>query len=555
MPIQPRGQARLSPLGRRQSTGGIPSHSEDLRMFADDERAVIKNAIGHITQSHVSAGFHKWCSVVGELRFQELTVKARWIYDNKFEKDACASKDYDLLCKWVHGSCPGVFYKSKKGTLRHLVVNSHFKRFEEGEPLFYQSQHGKYYYIVLTGSVDIYVNYSHQKSIETFSYFQHNAWKDVESGEFKERLGNCVHTVYCGGGFGEVALNLTRPMRSATAIASMETEVLMVPKDIYKLELGNMHKASDNFEDRIQFLKHKTDIFSNWAYERLVQLSYAIKEEEFSRGSVIERQGDPIDEFRILVKGEVEVKEKTGNSGSHTVALKSKGTFIGSMDAVHGHKQPFTIVAHTNVLLYHIPRGAYEKIVSKAVIGGVAAKRVLQDMETTQVLINHKHQQHYLKMQAKFPVLYNTLNRPTVRKIKPLGKIEGSKTAGETQKDETKLSYQELVDAVARDDQGFPPKPIPPPAKGVARLPWASGDDVSNWENYKERKTHLNGSDMDSLTKLLEADVTIRGKSAKKKKGTGWRLDPPEIIPRTLEFMETKFSTNNPVIREALQRR
>ena len=101
-------------------------------------------------------------------------------------------------------------------------------------------------------------------------------------------------------------------------------------------------------------------------------------EENYSRGSIIERQGDEVSELKLLVKGEVLIYEKRGGE-NHCVAIKDKGTFFGQMEFVK-NKQQVTVIAHTNCLIYRIPRATYDKLISKNNIDGLETKRKLHDI-------------------------------------------------------------------------------------------------------------------------------------------------------------------------------
>ena len=138
---------------------------------------------------------------------------------------------------------------SKKG-VRSVLAESTYKVFEEGEPIFYQSQHGSYYMLLLSGKVDIMITENHQRAIETHAFYDHYSWKKHNP---TKRLGTTVATLEAGVGFGGVALLSRRPKRSASALATMATEILMVPKNTYLVHLGHLHKAEENIDDRVRF--------------------------------------------------------------------------------------------------------------------------------------------------------------------------------------------------------------------------------------------------------------------------------------------------------------
>ena len=169
-------------------------------------------------------------------------------------------------------------------------------------------------------------------------------------------------------------------MRAFEFQIGMMSEILMVPKSVYLADLVHLHKADDTLEKRMHFLKNECNLFSKWSEERLIQLAYVIREESLSRGSIIERQGDPVEDLRLLVSGEVEISEKGNDGKRYLVALKGKGTFVGKLEVLDGEKQTVTVTAHTNVTLYHIPRVGYERVIAKTVLDGVSVKRSFHNL-------------------------------------------------------------------------------------------------------------------------------------------------------------------------------
>ena len=541
-------------LGRRHSIGG--EKAKLMKEFTDEERVTIKRSVGHFSKNHEGIAFHKWLEVLEQQRFEDLVVKARWIYQHKFShlpsRSTCSQKDMDILHKWVEGMCSSVFYKASKKLVRHLVTNSIYKVFEENEPIFFQTNHGDYYYLVLSGKVSIFIAQNEHLAVETAAWFAHYDWSTWGGEDITQKLGEQVTTIEEGVGFGEVALMQKRPIRTASAVAEMMSEILMVPKSVYLADLVHLHKADDTLEKRMHFLKNECNLFSQWSEDRLVQLAYIMREESFCRGSIIERQGDPVEDLRLLMSGEVEISEKGNDGRRYLVALKGKGAFVGKLEVLDGEKQTVTVTAHTNVSLYHIPRVGYERIIAKTVLDGVSVKRSFHNLCKLSEESHRRRLNHITETRRKHPLLFRSLGPEPKVKIRPLGKLEGERKERVPPANNI-LTYEELVNATKRDSQGFPPLPFEAPTKD--RLPWATGEDVSNWEERKATPRQPLTKDSKMVGDSLDSILT-RGSSGKmKKKKTSWKTEPPDIIPRTLEFMETKFSMNNPLIKDALARR
>ena len=544
--MQPKSSSSNKPLlSRRASTGNMPSPKAIFNTIPEEDRSILKRGIGHIRLNIEGAGFHKWLEYLAHVKFGDLTKKARFILQSKYEeKESLTTKDYDILQEWVLGMCGQPLARVSKKTLRSILAESKYKVFEEGEPIFYQAQHGKYYMLLLSGNVDIMITENHQRAIETHSFYDHYSWRVHNP---LQKLGSVVATLEAGIGFGGIALLSRRPRRSASAVATMVTELLMVPKHAYLTHLGYLHKAEENIDERVRFLKEESHFFHNWKINKLVNLAYGIIEEPYSRGSVIERQGDDVRELRLLAKGEVLIYEKRGGE-TNCVALKNKGTFFGQIEFEKNKRQQVTVIAHTNCIVYKIPRLVYEKLVSRNNIEGSETKRKLHAINKMFENNHHKSMKRIHQTRAKDVPLFQILKSPTLPKITAKGKLEAEWSDHTPPVDKSVLTFDLLETAIKRDEMGFPPRKVPPPTR--KQPPWASGKIFG----YNKEKT-IKKSTLKRERKKPQIKFIPQKKNEKKNRLTVRQFEAPIIIAKTLELMETKFSQNNPTIRNALQRK
>ena len=110
------------------------------------------------------------------------------------------------------------------------------------------------------------------------------------------------------------------------------------------------------------------------------------------------------------------------------------------------------------------------------------------------------------------------------------------------------LTFDLLDDAVKRDSMGFPPRAAPPPTR--TQPPWASGEILDYGITKKSTKPSPSRKNGRRHEKKLS-----RGKQHERQVLTVRQFKPPPILAKTLELMETKFSQNNPAIRNAMQRK
>lgn len=100
-----------------------------------------------------------------------------------------------------------LFSKLSESSLAVLARASHFKTFEKGDILFFQSDPSDYAYIVRSGHVSIVLN----------------------SSDGREMVINEMHS---GDLFGELGI-LTRRLRSTSAIARTKGELLVIPAHVF----------------------------------------------------------------------------------------------------------------------------------------------------------------------------------------------------------------------------------------------------------------------------------------------------------------------------------
>ncbi|XP_077296909.1 protein kinase, cAMP-dependent, regulatory subunit type 1 isoform X1 [Arctopsyche grandis] len=138
-----------------------------------------------------------------------------------------------------------------------------------GEPIIQQGDEGDNFYVIDCGDVEVLVN------------------------------GELVTTIGDGGSFGELALIHGTP-RAATVRARVATKLWGLDRDSYRrILMGSTirkRKLYDEFLSRVSIL----DSLEKW--ERLT-VADALESVSFEDGETIVRQGEPGDDFYIIVEG------------------------------------------------------------------------------------------------------------------------------------------------------------------------------------------------------------------------------------------------------------
>ena len=139
----------------------------------------------------------------------------------------------------------------------------------EEEILFNQGDEGRFFYIVLSGRIGIFVRRQLQRQankllkteIEDVSY----TFKKKDS-ERKLAYFKLVNQVTQGNAFGELALSTDTSVRAATAVALQTTVLAYMDKEDYLKILQVIER--ERLEKRVQFLR-SLSIFKNWTNSKL----------------------------------------------------------------------------------------------------------------------------------------------------------------------------------------------------------------------------------------------------------------------------------------------
>lgn len=158
-----------------------------------------------------------------------------------------------------------LFSKLSESSLAVLARASHFKTFEKGDILFFQSDPSDYAYIVRSGHVSIVLN----------------------SSDGREMVINEMHS---GDLFGELGI-LTRRLRSTSAIARTKGELLVIPAqvflDVIERESQFALRMLEMTAGRLQMSgKRESALAFLDAQARLARLLLELEEQEKEKGYV-----------------------------------------------------------------------------------------------------------------------------------------------------------------------------------------------------------------------------------------------------------------------------
>jgi len=198
-----------------------------------------------------------------------------------------------------------------------------------GETLIQQGDQGDNFYIIDVGEVDIYVNEEHMCSISE------------------------------GGSFGELALIYGTP-RQATVKARLDVKLWGIDRDSYRrILMGSTirkREMYDNFLSKVSIL----DSLDQW--ERLV-VADALESVSFNDGEAVVRQGEPGDDFFIIVDGTAIVMQARSPAHSPVeVGRLRPSDYFGEIALLLDRPRAATVLAQGHLKCVKLDRARFERV-------------------------------------------------------------------------------------------------------------------------------------------------------------------------------------------------
>ncbi|KAK5129596.1 hypothetical protein LTR08_003027 [Meristemomyces frigidus] len=200
-----------------------------------------------------------------------------------------------------------------------------------------QGDAGDYFYVVESGSFDIYVS----------------ATGKVEPGA--AGLGHRVATSAAGSSFGELALMYNAP-RAATVVSTEPAVLWQLDRITFRRIL--MDSAFQRRRMYESFLE-EVPLFSGLtAYERS-KIADALETTKFPAGSTIIREGDVGDRFYIVEAGEAEVHKR-----GHAKPLKAyrKGDYFGELALLDDKPRAASVLAHSDMKVATLGKDGFQRL-------------------------------------------------------------------------------------------------------------------------------------------------------------------------------------------------
>ncbi|XP_076028578.1 protein kinase, cAMP-dependent, regulatory subunit type 1 isoform X3 [Oratosquilla oratoria] len=198
-----------------------------------------------------------------------------------------------------------------------------------GEVIIQQGDEGDNFYIMDQGEVEIFVSGEHVTSITD------------------------------GGSFGELALIYGTP-RQATVKAKSDTKLWGIDRDSYRrILMGSTIRKRKMYEE---FLSKVSILESLDKWERLV-VADALEPVSFDSGSAVVRQGEPGDDFFIIVEGTAVVMQARSPS-EEPIEVGRLGTsdYFGEIALLLDRPRAATVIADGPLKCVKLDRARFERV-------------------------------------------------------------------------------------------------------------------------------------------------------------------------------------------------
>ncbi|XP_033116831.1 uncharacterized protein LOC117116849 isoform X2 [Anneissia japonica] len=224
--------------------------------------------------------------------------------------------DINVLVPWFQVRSD-LFKKLQKETLKDIIRNCEFREYESDHLIIRQGDEGHSFYIILRGTVSIYIRYTNDEDSDDGE----SPKADTKSSESKERdrptitseatgvrpklnrkvYGSYIRTLDGAGlSFGELALIKKSNTRNASVISDSKMHVIIVNRDVYSRSLKISQQK--DLEERTNFVD-TYPLFRDWRPRYRSMLAMSLRRATIEFNNNIVRQGAPLTNLYFILSG------------------------------------------------------------------------------------------------------------------------------------------------------------------------------------------------------------------------------------------------------------
>ncbi|KAF5894760.1 COP9 signalosome complex subunit 1 [Clarias magur] len=258
-------------------------------------------------------------------------------------------KDYKTMAALAKAIEKNVLFSHLDDNERSDIFDAMFPvNYIAGETVIQQGDEGDNFYVIDQGEMDVYVN---------------NTW---------------VTSIGEGGSFGELALIYGTP-RAATVRAKTNVKLWGIDRDSYRrILMGSTLRKRKMYEE---FLSKVSILESLDKWERLT-VADALETVQFEDGQKIVVQGQPGDEFFIILEGSAAVlQRRSENEEFVEVGRLGSSDYFGEIALLMNRPRAATVVARSPLKCVKLDRPRFERVLGPC---SDILKRNIQHKESTQ---------------------------------------------------------------------------------------------------------------------------------------------------------------------------
>ncbi|ORX89261.1 camp-dependent protein kinase regulatory subunit [Basidiobolus meristosporus CBS 931.73] len=212
------------------------------------------------------------------------------------------------------------------------------KKVQNGESIIRQGDVGDYFYVVETGTFDVFVAKNLEEPVKVTEYGP-------------------------GGSFGELALMYNAP-RAATVTATSDAVLWALDRVTFRRIL--MERTNTKRRMYEAFLEEVPLLVSLEHYERH-KIADALESMVFCDGDVVLRQGDVGDSFYIIESGEARVTVIDDDGVEHELPSLKKGYYFGELALLNDRPRAATISAKGRLKVATLGKKAFVRLLGPVV--------------------------------------------------------------------------------------------------------------------------------------------------------------------------------------------
>lgn len=197
-------------------------------------------------------------------------------------------------------------------------------KFPAGKAVIEQGAQGDYFYVVDTGSLDVYVKSAGTPSVTDSD----DSGAAAGSASGLDNLGKRMVTYGPGSSFGELALLYAQP-RAASVVTTSDCVLWALDRITFRTIL-----ISANSRRRALYEAFLADVplFEHLSSAERAKISDALEVREYKPGQEVVKQGERGTEFFVIVEGEAEVRKRKAaqlEGEEENVGKLVKGDYFG----------------------------------------------------------------------------------------------------------------------------------------------------------------------------------------------------------------------------------